>query len=283
MKIPLPLPCIFAIALMTSCKQYAYYQSPLQANDHSYKAIPLKSDSLKTATYLSGHFMAGGANYRSHDNVFGFSVAAHRAHDLGIFQAWYGAQLALGNYHVNKYLTETSSTSTGPGPYRAFDATAVNATAGNKFFGAWGAAGGIDVVMPGRYGGEWRVLAVELYFNNEFGNYYNFRQKLPPGAANTVSHDRSFLTAGYFTEIIGNKHHGKYVGYKVGVIASLKELRPDRTYDEGRYLTPACVSQTLHFTSEGMTAYVQANLGSYTASIQTGVNIRLNIIKKAGR
>jgi hypothetical protein len=273
MKTPLSWQCILALIFISGCKEYAYYQSPLQANDHPYKTTPLQSDSLQSATYISGHFMAGGANNRMHDNLFNFNFDVHRGHNLGPnFQGWYGAQLTLGGYDANKY--ETNANSSNPG--RAFDVTAVNATGGHKFFGAWGASGGLNVVVPFHRGGEWRIIGTELSYNHEFGDYLSFRQKLPAGAANGVNRDRYYWSMGYFTEIIAaNPKTGLSGGYKLGLVTALKKLREDPVATSGNDFTPVYFAQTFHLTKDHITGYLSWNIGSYAMNVQMGANIRL--------
>jgi len=266
MKKPYSLSILLLLILGAGCRQYAYYQSPLQANDHPYKAIPLRSDSLKAATYFSGHFMIGGANDKFRDNLFNFNFDLHRAHNLGSFQAWYEAQFTLGGYDVKPHQVSQYNSAT-------FNVSAINANAGNKFYGAWGAAGGINVVVPFREGGEWRALGTELYYNNEFGDYLRFRQKLPPGTVNNITRNRDYWSMGFFTEVIGKMRNSHALGYKMGFVAALKELKKDN--EAGHDFTPGYFSQTFHYTWQRSTVSLGWNAGSYSMNLQMGVNVRL--------
>lgn len=268
------IPFALLITVFTSCRQYAYYQSPLHSNTSSYKATPLQSDSMPSATYASINFMAGGANHRWHDNTWSFTGSLHRSHNFGIFQAYYGANATLGNYNIRAYQVDTiSNLNTTRVDRYAFDDSTINARAGNKFFGAWGLAGSINVVVPFGKKSEWRVLGTELSWNREFGRYLDFRKGLPPGAANIVNRKSNYFTISLFTEVVGRLDDDKALGYKMAWVGS-----PDRLRGEGSYvedIVPAYFSQTVHVRLHRTTMYAQVNLGTYTANLQTGFSLRL--------
>lgn len=278
------IPFTILITVLTGCRQYAFYQSPLHANTNSYKAIPLQKENIPVANYASLNFMAGGVNDTWHDDTYSFTGAFHRSHNFSILQAYYGGNIVLGNYRVRSYdpvdpLSNYNS--------RAFNDSAINTYAGNKFFGAWGVAGGINAVVPlGRRGGEWRVLGTELSFNSEFGEYLHFRRKLPAGAANIVDRKSAYCTVGFFTELIARFRDGNSLGYKWALVTSTRKLRDDQYavyYDPYLGFLPIYFSQTYHLTLRNTTLYVQWNMGSYAANLQTGFNIRLRKTKQAGK
>ncbi len=75
------------------------------------------------------------------DHVFFFQGGAHRSHNFGIFQAYYGASLTMGSYRVGEFYKPFRD---NPGnllyPYK-FDS--LNPTpASNNFFGSYGFSGG---------------------------------------------------------------------------------------------------------------------------------------------
>src|SRR5450432_3183904 len=87
----------------SSCISTAYFYSPANASSVPYHAIPLKSDSLKGATYASSFFTLGGANDGWRDGVYAFQGRIHRSNNFGNFQAYHGANLSLGTYHIAEY------------------------------------------------------------------------------------------------------------------------------------------------------------------------------------
>lgn len=269
------IPFVLLVTILTGCRQYAFYQSPLHANTSSYKATPLRSDSIAAATYASLNFMVGGANHRWHDNTWSFNGALHRSHNFGIFQAYYGANAALGVYDVRPYqLADTLNTLNAPrNRFRAFDDSAINSRSGNKFFGAWGLVGSINVVVPFGRSSEWRALGTELSWNHEFGKYLDFRKNLPAGTANIVDRKSNYFTISIFTEVVGRLDDDKALGYKMAWVGSPERLRGESGYLED--VTPAYFSQTLHLRIHRATMYAQVNLGTYAANLQTGFSLRL--------
>src|SRR5271169_3805850 len=94
----------FMISLFSSCvERRGFYLSPQNANSNPYHAIPMKADSLKSAIYVSGIFSSGSANDQGADRLYAFQGSLHRSNNFGIFQAYYGANLSLGSYHVSNY------------------------------------------------------------------------------------------------------------------------------------------------------------------------------------
>ena len=82
--------------------QPAYFLSPMDVNANYYHAIPLKSDSLKSAIYTNAVFTVGSSN-KLEDYLYAFHGGIYRAHNFGIFQAYYGAGLGFGSYHASEY------------------------------------------------------------------------------------------------------------------------------------------------------------------------------------
>jgi hypothetical protein len=267
------IPFAVLITVFTGCRQYAFYQSPLHSNTSSYKATPLQSDSIAAATYASINFMVGGANHRWHDNTWSFSGSLHRSHNFGMFQASYGANTTLGVYDVRPYITSNDTTNTPrTNSFRPFDEIAINSRSGNKFFGAWGLMGSINVVVPFSRSSEWRAFGTELSWNSEFGKYLDFRKDLPDGVANIVSRKNNYFTMSFFTEVVGRLDDDKALGYKMACVVSPQTLQGD---DVSHSITPTYFSQTVHLRLHRATLYAQFNLGSYAANMQTGFSLRL--------
>ena len=171
--------CLSFITLFTGCiiERPTYYVSPLNGNSTSYHAMPLKKDSVTTATYASGSLYFGSANTVQTDKVFQLEGSVYQTKQFGIFEAYYGANILFGNYKVTPF--DTSKFYTGA------NWNALNAASGNKLYEGVGAEGGINLVHVTRHG-EWRIIGTELSMHQEFGNYARFRKNLPSNAANLI-------------------------------------------------------------------------------------------------
>lgn len=258
-KYPLLLPLFAAMMLITSCVTKSYFQSPLSANTNSYRAIPLKSDSMKAATYLSATFTNGGAN-EQRDGLIGFIGSLHRGHQLGAFQGYYGVTGMAGNYRIDKASIKSSD-------------PAMKALADNKFFGAYGVVGGINVVLPFSSGSEWRIIGTELSWQKEFGAYKNFRKQLPDSLADIIERHSGYFTFGFATDLVVRLWRNGSIGYKIGFVSSSRTLRNKSNTDS---VKPGYFSQTLHLSKQKYTGFLQLNFGTYAMSMQLGLNYRLN-------
>lgn len=263
---------IFSYALLAlvtpGCTRYAYFQSPMHVNSNTYRTVPFKADSVKSAIYASGAITTGGASESLRDGVAAFVGSLHRAHSFGVFQAYYGGTLALGDYKVDSVDQTTNVRFRN----RNLDDALINSKSGNKFFGAAGAVAGINVSIPFANGGEWRIIGTELSWTREFGNYYAFRNSLPDTAANLIDRYRNFYTGALSTEFIFSIGRG-YLGYKCAVVRSLRNLP---YYDEDRMLshwTSTYTTHTLHVSQKRVTGFCQLSFGSRAAAFQLGANV----------
>ena len=102
----------------------------------------MKIDSLKSAIYASGVFSNGPANYQNADNIVAFQGSLHRSNNFGIFQAYYGANLSLGSYHVSEFYMPVFYY----GGYSRPDSMN-HIYNSNKFFGSYGVSGGINLAV----------------------------------------------------------------------------------------------------------------------------------------
>jgi hypothetical protein len=253
----LSLVCI----LLTGCASESYFQSPVHGNNAPYKTIPLQSDSIRSATYIGGNIFPGFANHRLRDTYFGGNGSLFRSHNFGNFQGYYGVNAMVGEYRV-KYTTDLEG-DLQTSPYFK---------QGDHFFGAIGGSGGINVVTPFR-NGEWRALGAEFSFQQEFGDYYKFRNKLPDSAIRYIDKRDHYFTWGLSTEILGKLGNNWQLGYKVAYIMNLHTLR---SYQTGNRLHPAYLSQTIHLSKNKTTGYAQLNAGTRVLGIQFGLNYRLS-------
>ena len=259
---------IISALLFGSCISSSYFLSPSNANSNPYHAIPLVSDSLKGATYVSGIFTMGGANQGWRDNVFAFQGRLHRSNNLGSFQTYYGANATLGSYRIAEFYSPNSY------PY---DTVNFHYYSTNSFFGYYGLNGGINLVVPTGHGGEWRPLGIETAVHREFGNYYNFRKNLPDSAADVTFKKNITGNIGIYTEIIHKSKHGAEFGYKMGWNFI---LNPSSDYTH--VYSPNSVNpigsfvNTIHFSKGKATGFVQINISnSYAGNVQFGLNYRL--------
>ncbi len=270
-------PCLFILLFFYSgCipeTQPAYYLSPLDINVHSYHAIPLRSDSVKSAMYTNFTFTAGTANEGGSDVLYSFRGGIHRSNNFGLFQAYYGAGLALGSYHVGDYYRINYSG--GGFSIPPFSDTVSHIPTSNNFFGAYGFNGGINIAIPspGRSLGEFRI-GVETAIQNEFGNYLAFRKSLPDSAVDIVATNHWTKTIGGYLEFLARRRrNGTVFGYKISAGGSF--ISPDTYKGDKSINGPFYFSNTFHLTRGKVTGFCQFNFGTYEATFQTGINYKL--------
>jgi hypothetical protein len=248
----------------------AYYVSPFNSNNDHYHSMPLKSDSAKSATYFGASIYTGNANTQGADEVFAFQTNVSRAHQFGVFQAYYGADLTLGNYNVASFDSVGNSSTVNYG--------IINSMSGGKFFGAEGLAGGINVVLPGRDGSEWRALGVEGSSHHEFGDYLAFRNNLPDAAATLIIRNNFFTTLGIYTEAMFKINHGS-VGIKLASGTVMESAyRNTNVYDnvnDNRELSYGYTNMTFSYTYNKWTGYVQADFGTKASGGNFGFNYHI--------
>lgn len=266
------LPFLLAVLTSVSCSQNAYYQSPLHTNTAGYREQPLKSENKPFAVYANAAVATGSANEKFRDQVTAFLGAFHAAHQFGNFQAFYGSQLTLGSYYIKPYAPQI-----GTPPYynSHLDETLINPHAGKNSFGALGFSGGINYLVPFARGGEWRVLGVEASWNNQWGEYQDFREELPTRAANLLDPSKSFTTVAFSSDVIA-KTKGGSIGYKLALGYRTGSLtRYDMTGNPSK-ITPGFFSNTLHYAYERYAGYAQINFGYSASSFQFGLSYRLH-------
>ncbi|WEK33983.1 MAG: hypothetical protein P0Y53_15960 [Candidatus Pseudobacter hemicellulosilyticus] len=259
------------LLLLGSCTQYAYYQSPLQANTNPYRTLPRISEDQPSAIYASGSYTIGSANDDARDQVKAFSGSVYRAHQFNWFQAYYGANGHLGYYKVGQI--------TGLDPYfhtnQNMNDSLINTMRGKKSFGSWGAIGGVNLVMPLSNRSEWRMIGTDLSWNKEFGHYLDFRNKLPDTAANYIERNDQFFTISLYTDLVLAAKKGTF-GMKWAMVYHPRSLDGFDTKRKPMTLHPNYFAFTLHYTNNRITGFWQANISPYANSVQLGANIRLS-------
>lgn len=182
MKIKLYLPAIAFLALLNSCTNKIYAPA-LHNSDIAYMPKPMSSDSVKTATYISGAFVSGGSPNLADDLTSG-QLNISQAHTFNHFNLAYGAFGSAGNYH-NNLLKSTD-------PYYFT----------NKFFGAVGGrlSGNFFINNGGRT--DFRLIGFEAVYSHEFGSYAQFRKAVSDQPGFYTNNRTDKLTAGVTSEII---------------------------------------------------------------------------------
>lgn len=252
-----------------SCKQYAYYQSPFQANTSSYKAMPVGGVEPVALTFASGALMTAGTGDKLRDGLWGFNGNIYRSHSHGIFRGFYGLTGMAGSYRVRNLANTT--------PYLSDkypSDSIIGARSGAKFFGGLGATAGLYVSTPIGRRSEWRVIGLELNYLHEFGHYASFREKLPDTAANLISKSRNFVTFGFHSDLEFQTRRG-YSGFKMGAVFSARNETRYSNSGAATRMLPGYFSVTYHYTRERITTFYQANLGTYAAGLMIGINYRL--------
>ena len=263
------------LSLFTKCTTSSYYLNAFNGNHHYYHSMPLRSDSIKSASYFSGTIVWGDANY--HDEVESFTAYFHRTHSFGIVQTFYGADLSVGGYNVSKQkysrygMIDTAHIST------------LNRMAGQKFFGGYGFDGGLNIAVPvGMKGAEWRIIGFETSLQEEFGSYLKFRRNIPDSFAYVNMNSSFFPTIGLTTEIILKSEMSSF-GYKIAIGTSLKRQDQNKISLNGIMKdgnNPFYFVQTFSCSFQSWTIYGQLNIASYSIFLQGGFNYNLSSKRK---
>jgi len=271
MRLPKLLFYILVLFSSISCTQYAYFQSPLHTNTLGYREQPLKSENRPFALYANAAVATGNANEDLRDQQTAFIGAFHAAHQFGNFQAYYGSQLTLGGYNLLPYAPQIGT----PTYFNSnLDETLINPHAGKNSFGALGFSGGINYVIPFQKGGEWRAFGLEANWNNQWGEYQDFRSELSSSAANLIDPSKKFATVAFTSDIIAKLNAGS-IGYKFALGFRTGELtKYDRSGLPSKVL-PGFFSNTLHYSYDRYAAYTQLNWGYSALSFHFGLSYRL--------
>jgi hypothetical protein len=251
--------------IIPGCYRKAYYFSPFNGNNAYYHAIPLQTDSIKGASYVSGVGSIGSADDLGADHLFSFYGNFHRSFVFKNFNGYYGTNLSMGSFRITPFDYYS------PGRNR----DTLNTMAGTKFFGGYGVHGGMNMVLQLPEKGEWRILGVELSIQKEFGDYLKFRKQLPIDQAEVIDKRSVFVTAGINTNIIFNLYPGS-VGIKFALGTSLHKVYGVLPgYRPNDYIRPLYFTATLHFTKDRTTGFLQAHVARFAQGLQLGMSYRL--------
>ena len=257
------------LALLNSCINYreAYYFSPFNGNVPAYHTTPLQIDSIKSATYGGILFGAGVANDKLHDDIFILRPSIYRSYSRENCQFYYGGNITLGNYYVNKFDTINND---------YLNAKLINQDAGNKFFGGLGINGGVNYTIQFRRKHEWRI-GTESSYHHEFGDYIDFRHQLNDTAVTDIHRQRYFFTLGLYTELAFKLRNGS-IGFKIGIGKPLGKnyRRLYRARYEDERFPFAYFSPAFQYTNRRWTGFAQLSLATKAFHGQLGASYRLN-------
>lgn len=263
---------LISICFFSCIGRQAYYVSPFNGITNQYHTIPMRSDSVKSASYANATISIGGANEGETDPVFSLTTDLSRSHNFGVLQAYYGAGISIGSYKIKPYDSLGNNNTVN---YRI-----INQNKGNYFFGGGTFDGGINFVASFD-DFEWRVFGAETSLRQEFGDYVHARNKIPDSAATVVVRNRFYGTFGFFSEIVGRgRKSGSETGLKMGfgtVIGSdyhnfhfTDSYFADNPPRFGYFLF------NVHHTTNKLTAYIQGNFAKKAANCLVGVNYRIS-------
>src|ERR1700744_5358716 len=187
------------IACLSSCKEPSYFLSPLNSTTQYYHTIPVRADSIRSASYVNAAITLGAANESGRDNIYSFNGNFSRSHNLGLVQVYYGAGATIGDYVIQKVSN-----------------TDITIPPTDNFFGAVGFNGGMNLVVPfDNRGSEWRIIGIETSLQNEFGEYLQFRKSLKDSTVSLAEGNNWTTTLGWYSEFVVKTKNGNEVGDKI--------------------------------------------------------------------
>ena len=227
--------------------------NPAHGTNHSYKAIPLRSDSIHSAIYVSS-LLSSGSN-TPNDGIIALQPEIYRAHVFNHFQAYYGGTVGWGLYKIRRYKD--------PDYLLNSKQRFLNKNSGWKFFGTYGLDAGFNFVIGGKGLGEWRILGIEGSIQREYGQYYRLRQTFPDSIADLFTRKASYPFLAVTSEIVGKNRYGSS-GYKIAYCSWLQNLNmlQGTVKNKNQYRFPKhYLANTLFTTRKRSTHYLQLNFG----------------------
>jgi hypothetical protein len=256
----------------------AYYVSPFNGNNNEYQPLPTQVDG-HSALYSSMAFSSGQTNDLGTDHYWSLNTSVCAAHQFGLLQFHYGANLSLGSYTMGKWYVDSVRRSiygynppSDDLPY----ASQLNTRSGPHFFGGVGFLGGINGNLPFEVG-EWRFLGVETSLAHEFGDYLAVRRQMPDSIATLINRNPLFATIGLNTELVLYGRHGEAgfrfaYGWALGPEYSNPGIH-DNTTDKTLHFT--YFNASFHYTYRQITGFVQVTDATKSSGIVLGINYRL--------
>jgi len=268
----------FILLPFSSCLEHrqGMYLSPTNSQLAPYHTIPFKADSVKSAVYGSLVYTTGTANDKGKDWTNAGQASIYRSHNLGNFQAFYGANITLGVYNLtdfyNANYTPGQAALLGGGD-KPID-TFYHIPSHRYSFGSYGLSGGINGVKSSG-STEWRYLWLETSWQNEFGDYYSFRKNLPDSAANIIFKHHVTGSIGIYTDALWRTRHMTQFGFKIALNMLVNPSSNYTRLNTYSIFPVTFFSTTFHVTANQFTGFMQANFGTKAASFQLGTSYRL--------
>jgi hypothetical protein len=181
MKLNFCLAALLFVFSLSSCSDHIYGPA-LHHSDIAYLPKPMSSDTVKSATYLSGALVVDNSPNLG-DVLTSGQFNLSRANTYNHFNLAYGAFGVLGSYQ-NSILTTND-------PYYFKD----------KFFGAVGGR------LSGNYFAshghtDFRIIGFEAAYSHEFGDYIRFRREVTNKPTFYTDNRTDLVTLGLTSEVI---------------------------------------------------------------------------------
>lgn len=278
-----------ALAAFSSCAitrpQQAFYVSPYNGSSEGYHALPMHTDTVRTAAYVRVSGFGGDANDLQTDHFGGANVSLYVAHHGNWWQAYYGIDGTLGGYTLGTWRQQERNNYNllFLNPIGLFflqndsylvpaKADRLNTYSGAYTFGGMGFSGGFNAVVPMGQG-EWRFLGIETALHQEFGQYRNLRQNMPDSIAGYIVRKPFYGTLGLTTEFIFRTKTGDFGfrladGWILGSGYSTTGVYDSSMSQPLHYNTYGTF--TAHYTMGRYTIYYQAESASKASSSQLG-------------
>ena len=268
---------------VTSPHQQAFYVSPFNGNSQGYHALPLHTDTTRTAVYARGSGFGGKANDLHTDHFGGGNASIYVARHGSWWQSYYGLDGTLGSYNLGTWRTRDPSSFNfvlydGPPAPPPLTARQLNTYTGGYTFGGLGVSGGFNGVIPMGQG-EWRVLGIETAVHREFGDYLRLRRNLPDSVASYIVRNAYFGTVGLTSEWVFRTRTGDF-GFRLADGWTLgNNYQHPGVYDSvartqlryGGYF-----SFIAHYTLGRFTLYFQTESAEKAFSTQAGLIFRFD-------
>jgi hypothetical protein len=258
------------ISFFSCIGRQAYYVSPFNGINTPYHSVPMRGDSIKSASYFNASITAGGANEGENDPKYSLTADFSRSHNFGIFQAYYAGGLTVGSYRMKPYDSVGNNYTVN---YRI-----INHNRGTYFFGGGGFDGGINIVT-GSKDFEWRIFGLETSLRQEFGEFAKVRERIPDSAVTVVIRNRFFGTLGMFTEIVDRGRNGS-TGFKLGWGKVIGDDYNNFSFKDSYFGdNPPRFGYFIfdvHTTRDKFTYYLQANLAKKAGAFIFGMNYKIS-------
>ena len=265
--------------------QQAFYVNPFNGASDGYHALPMHTDTVKTAAYVRVSGFAGSANDLQTDHFGGANASFYVAHHGDCWQAYYGIDGTLGGYNLGTWRQQERDNYDMVllNPIAIFflqnnsylapaKADQLNTYHGGYTYGGLGFSGGWNAVVPMGQG-EWRFIGIETALHQEFGQYRRLRQNMPDSIAGYINRNPFYGTLGLTTEFVFRTKTGDFgfrlaggsilgSGYHTTGVYDSSMTQPLHYNGYGSF--------SAHFTTGRYTVYYQATSASKASSSQLG-------------